>query len=232
MFLYAFRHAPHGAAAFVGHASAAPTDHWLNLATGSGGVAAVIGLVAGGFFTARYGRRASLSLSATATKRPDGGYVIAARPKIKAVGVFRVRLLKGNAGSTVMVAEVSNDEQGRLKKGTIYPATGFMGESFVEGGEVLATTALVSVPAPDSATTGWAVWVQLCVPNRFLRLGRVERWVDHLFPRQRWSGRVARWIIRKLPTRFSNRIRRLLRSPGSAWTDQVFVPVPRGEGQG
>ncbi|MGH9007426.1 MAG: hypothetical protein ACRDV6_06915, partial [Acidimicrobiales bacterium] len=79
-------------------------DHWLNILTGSGATAAVVGVVGGAAFAARYGRRASLTISATA-EPAKGGYLIIVRPCVKAVGIFRVKFTRGSAGSQVLVTE-------------------------------------------------------------------------------------------------------------------------------
>jgi hypothetical protein len=195
-----------------------PPDHWLNVVLALGALAAVAGVLVGAFFTALYGRRASVSLSATAAKTP-GGYVILARPSVKAVGVFRVRFLGGNEGSQVTVTEYYTDVAGNPIEAITYPRRNLFGEAFVDGGETLTTTTLVPVPNPAATVFGWAVWLEVRAPNRFL--GRL------------WIRAAGHWILRRRPVRFTRRhsprfLRRWLRRIFGdwSWTDQVFVPVP------
>ncbi len=152
-------------------------DHWLNVMTEVGATAGALGIAAGAFFAARYGRRASVSLEATVLPTP-AGFVIVARPSVKAVGIFRVRFVRGNSGSKVMVVEMYQDDKGEPHPALTYPRLNVFGEAFVDGGEELVTTTLIPVPVPPASVIGWAVWFEVHAPNRFLRL----RW---LTPRRR-----------------------------------------------
>src|ERR1700728_2570524 len=84
-------------------------DRWLSVMTGFGATTAGVGVLAGALLAWRYGRRASLSIKAKAHPVPGGSFLIAARPSVRAVGVFGVRFRATN-GSTVRVAEVWVDD--------------------------------------------------------------------------------------------------------------------------
>ena len=70
------RHRPYPFHLFYHHmlqaAPLAPPDHWVNVLTALGAGAAFVGFVLGAIFTGRYGRRASISLTAEAVPMPGG----------------------------------------------------------------------------------------------------------------------------------------------------------------
>ena len=74
-----------------------PPDHLLNFVLGGAAVLTILGVTVGGWFGLRYGRRASVSLTATVDER-EGGCLVVIRPSIKAVGILRVKFKKGAAG--------------------------------------------------------------------------------------------------------------------------------------
>jgi hypothetical protein len=206
-------------------AAAPPSDGWLNLWLGAAAIATLAGVVIGGIFTARYGRRASVSLTAAAEPVP-GGFLIIARPSVKAVGVFRIKFTKGEEGSQLLVSEtyVAADWQPTRVQPVV--VKDLFGDTFVEGGEELTTTTMVALPAPPGSVIGWTLWIQVCAPNRFLRLSWL-RWVLRRRPIAwvlRWT--TVRWMRERTPNWISNRVRRAFN--GWQWTDQVFVPLPEG----
>jgi hypothetical protein len=205
-------------------------DHWLNIVLGVAALLTIAGVLIGAFFTVRYGRRASVSLSAEAL-RTEVGFVIVARPSVKAVGVYRVKFVEGPAGSTAGVTEMYPDASGRLHEGMTYPVHDLFGDSFVDGGEELVTTTLVSVPSPAGSVIGWTVWVRFRAPNRILNLHRT-RWIVRHGP-VNWliqngptgwliHNGPAHWLIRSRPLRWARR--RVV--SGWSWADQVFISVP------
>ena len=172
--------------ALVHHAVNSPApDTWLNIMLGLAAIATTAGFAAGAIFTGRYGRRASVSISATATAVP-GGYLIVARPSVKAVGVFQVKFTKGEDGSQLQVAQVFIDGEWQPIRDPVERRNNLFGDAFVEGGEELVTTTLIPVPKPPGSVIGWLLWLQVCAPNRFLRLEWL-RWVLHRRP--------MRWVV-------------------------------------
>ncbi len=159
-------------------------DHWLNVVVGLGAISGLLAVAVGGFFTARYGRRGSVSISATYFESPQI-WAIIARPSIKGVGVFRIRI----GHSRVAVEVVRFDADGRfLSSGSPIVQEDIFAESFVEGGEELLTTVLVPVGEPDEYVQGWFARIQIRAQPRFLRgevLGRFRDrdsyWYDTVF---------------------------------------------------
>jgi hypothetical protein len=200
-------------------------DHWLNVILGLAAIATTLGFLAGGIFTARYGRRASVSISAEVSDVP-GGYLIVARPSVKAVGVFRVKFTKGEGGSQLQVTQVFVDAEWQPARVPEERRFDLFGDSFVEGGEELTTTTVIPVPKPPGSVVGWFLWLQVCAPNRFLRLDWL-RWVVHQVRPIRWASgtKLALFIRRNTPAPIRRRVRRALN--GWQWTDQVFVPIPK-----
>jgi hypothetical protein len=205
-------------------------DRWFNIVTGAGAAAGALGVVAGAFFAARYGRRASVSLTASVLPTPVG-FVIVARPSVKAVGIFRVRFVKGNSGSKVMVVEMYQDDQGEPQCAKTYPRLNIFGEAFVDGGEELVTTTLIPVPTPAASVIGWAVWFEVHAPNRFLRLRWLTRAVARKPVRWAWNQPPTQWLWLRVPQPWRKALRRVFLSEGWSWTDQVFLPLPKSNGE-
>ncbi len=207
-------------------AQAAPSDTWLNVVLGLATIATTVGFTAGAIFTARYGRRASVSITANVEPVP-GGYLITARPSVKAVGVFRVKFTRGDEGSQLQVDQVYIDAQWQSVRVPSERRSNLFGDSFVEGGEELLTTTVIPVPTPPGSVIGWFLWVQVCAPNRFLRLGWL-RWVLHRNPFKWVLARSSvRWLRTKTPASIRRRVRRAFN--GWQWTDQIFVSIPTKE---
>ena len=160
-------------------AHAGASDRWVNVMTGFGAAAAGAGVVAGGVLAARYGRRASVSISATAEPLPDGGFIVAARPIVRGVGIFRVKF-HGPNGALIRVREVylSTTDSG-MDQGEFWEQAAVFGEQYAEPNEELPTTVLFRLYKPDPAVVGWVVWVGIEAPTRFL--STTTSWADRIF---------------------------------------------------
>jgi hypothetical protein len=204
---------------------AAAPDHLFNIVTGVGAAAGALGVAAGAFFAARYGRRASVSLTASVLSTQKG-FVIVARPSVRAVGVFRVRFVQGT-GSKVIVFEMYQDDKGEPQPALSYPRLNVFGEAFVDGGEELVTTTLIPVPVPPASVIGWAVWFQVHAPNRFLRFRWLTRAIARRPVRWAWKRGPVQWLWHRVPKPCRKVLRRVFLGEGWSWTDQVFVPLPK-----
>lgn len=160
------------------HQAPASSDPWLNIVLGVAAVATTLGVFAGGYLAARYGRKASVSISAEA-HTIDGGVVIATRPVVRAVGLFRVKF-KDDAGAAVWLTEMYLDDQGGLSSGSKWKQDNIFGPSFVEGGEDLTSTVLFHQPEPKPRVVGWRVSIEITVANRLLP-GKGWSWADQVF---------------------------------------------------
>lgn len=149
-----------------------PSDHWLNFALGLGAISGLFAVLVGGFFTARYGRRGSVSISASILRTPRLSAIVA-RPSIKGVGVFRIRI----AYSRVVVETVRYDDEGRyLSSESPTVSENVFAESFVEGGEELLTTIVLPIREPDDGVLGWLTRIEIKARPRFLG-GRYLGWL-------------------------------------------------------
>jgi len=157
-----------------------PPDRWLNVMMGLGAVAAVLAFFGGAYLAARYGRRASVSISAVPHLIPDG-VVVATRPVVKAVGVLKVKF-HGPRGALVRVAEVylAPKEASGLKEGRHWEEVAVFGEQFAEAGEELATTTLFRLPPLPPSVIGWRVSVGIQAPTRWMP-GSSTSWTDRIF---------------------------------------------------
>jgi hypothetical protein len=160
------------------------SDRWLNFALGLAGIATAAGVAGGAYLAARYGRRASISIRATVEALDDGGVIIAARPVVKAVGLFRVNF-HGPRGALVRVREhllVDPDESPTgMKQGLYWELVAVFEEQFAEAGEELATTVLFRLPpARDRKVVGWIVAVAIESPTRWMP-GSSGAWGDKIF---------------------------------------------------
>jgi hypothetical protein len=163
------------------------SDHWLNVMTGLGAAAAVLAFLGGAYLAARYGRRASISIDADITELPDRSVLIAARPVVNAVGLFRVKF-HGPSGAVIRVREVYAVEPSvspkGLWEGEFRLAPAIFGDDdenqqFVESGEALKTTVLFRVLVPDGVI-GWMVAVSIKAPTRWMP-GSSGAWGDKIF---------------------------------------------------
>lgn len=157
-----------------------PSDTWLNVALGVAAIATVFGIGLTAVFGLRYGRKASVSIEARAQPTP-AGVMIVARPSITGVGVFKVKF-KETRGVVVSAAPIRGDDE------AITPVLEQAEESdslfekeFVEGGETLTTTTLLTLPTPTPGILGWVVWVVVQGRDRFIKFGRGWWWTDRTF---------------------------------------------------
>ena len=155
-----------------------PPDHWLNVVTGVGAIAATLGVAGGAILTFLYGRRGSASVSAVVHDTPYG-FIIAARPLVKAVGLFRVTFHKEN-GVVVRLTEVKVLEDGELGQGESWQHTKTFDQEYADPGEELTTTITFTPTKPEARVVGWLVYLQVRAPARFERL-RTSRWADQIF---------------------------------------------------
>jgi hypothetical protein len=158
-------------------------DRWLNLVLGLAAVATVAGVVGGAYLAAQYGRRASISIAATIVPLEVGGVVVAARPVVKAVGLFRVRF-HGPHGALVRVRELRLVDPSELptgmKEDRYWEAVGVFGDQFAEGGEELTTTVMFRLPSIPHQVVGWIVAVGIEAPTRWVPRSS-GAWGDKIF---------------------------------------------------
>jgi hypothetical protein len=189
------------------------SDHWLNAVLAVGAIAGALAVIVGAVFTTRYGRRASVSVSAWALKSGDSNGVVV-RPSVKAVGVFKVRF----EHSVVKVAEVQAQPDGTFHVDEAHEKRNpFDTDSvFVDGGEELQTSVVVNVFGPPTPSAiAWIARFEATAYPRFPRLfpwRPVVRGVASLPLPTRWK----RWLSETASRRYS-------------WSDEVFVPLPVDE---
>ncbi len=157
-----------------------PTDHWLNVVLGLGALATVLGATTGFVLAARYGRKASVHLSAEAVETARSGVLVRVRPSVSAVGIFRLRFRK-NRGAVVTTTEVWADDEGELHDGRFWDQDAIFGPSFVEGGETLTTTVVFPLGEPPARVVGWRVSIAIAVPRRRLIPHDSWTWADRVF---------------------------------------------------
>lgn len=155
--------------------------HWFIIVTSMGAVAATAGVVAGSVLAALYGRRASASLTATASTG-DLHVVLAARPVVRAVGIFRVKF-HPERGARVRVQEVYIDDSGDLKLAERRwdKTTGWERQQYVDAGEELTTTVVFRLPLPTLRVVGWQVFLNVDAPRRRTAPGATSAWSDQVF---------------------------------------------------
>jgi hypothetical protein len=142
--------------------------HWLTIVTGLGAVATAAGVAAGACLAMRYGRRASVSVSAKAYPTLTG-IVIATRPVVKAVGIFRVKF-HGPKGAVVKVTEIYINDSRELQDGLSRDRDAVFGTQFVEAGEELTTTSVFPPTSPSPRVIGF----QSPLPLQVVFLPRVD----------------------------------------------------------
>jgi hypothetical protein len=152
--------------------------HGLNILLGAGGAATAVGVIYGGVLAFLYGRRGSAVISAEAHNTWTG-FVLAARPILKAVGIFRVEFPE-RGSATVRVIELHLTTSGDIKEGRFWEHPAVFGHQFVEAGEELPTTVLFNLADPPSSVVGWTVFFTAEAPTRFRRL-RSGSWADQIF---------------------------------------------------
>jgi hypothetical protein len=203
----------------------APSDHWLNIVLGVAGILTGVAVVFGAAFTLRYGRVASVSVTAT-PKLIHEGILVVVRPSIKAAGVLAVKMFRGR-GSLVTVAEVIQAGNA-INLQTSIETENVFEDSFVVGGEELLTTTIVPMPRLSEALLGWSVELKVYAPNRILRFDLLGRFVRIRPMRWFWQttrvGRLVRSVGRLVTWRgLRQYLRNLIFVPPWVWNDQIFV---------
>jgi hypothetical protein len=159
---------------------APPPDRWVNVMTGVGAAVAATGILTGGVIAWLYGRKASVSITAKVHRTADG-VILATRPLIKAVGIFRVRF-QGPHGASVQVRELHLDDNALagLRLGDQWEQAAVFGEQHADGGEQLPTTVIFRIRNPAPTVVGWVVWVTVQAPTRWVP-NASESWADRIF---------------------------------------------------
>jgi hypothetical protein len=160
------------------HHTTPPSDTWLNIVLGAAAIATVLGFAGGLYLAVRYGRKLSVAISGETHPTPTG-VVIAARPSVRAVGVFRVHFNE-ERGAVIRATEVYINDDGDLTDGRYWERDDVFGASFVEGGEELTTTTLFQLPEPVSRLVGWRLSIEIRIRNRFIP-GSSWSWADQVF---------------------------------------------------
>lgn len=155
-----------------------PPDTWLNIVTGTGAILGSATVVAGGLLAFLFGRRASVSLSAEVYETPSG-FVVAARPTVKAVGIFRVSFGE-TRGTTVRLTEAYLDQDDLLQEGEYWELESAFGQQYVDPGEELTTSVVFQPVRPVESVVGWYVFLGISAPTRLGRL-RTAWWADQIF---------------------------------------------------
>ena len=151
--------------------------HWLTIVTGLASLATAAGVATGAVLAVLYGRKASVSVTACPHMTPSG-IVIAARPIVKAVGLFRVKF-HATKGVTVQLTEVYI-EGGELKEGRTWTKTGAFDQQYVDAGEELPTTVVFPPVSPPGSVIGWLVYLKIAAPTRLAKF-RSAWWRDQVF---------------------------------------------------
>ena len=137
--------------------------HGLNLVVGLGAFATFAGVVIGAVLAVLYGRTGSASVSASVHLTP-AGYVIAARPSVKAVGLFRVKFSE-KAGIVVRLVEIYVDND-QLKEGREWTDTSSFGHQYADAGEELLTTVVFGPVQAALTVVGWTVFFRAAATTR------------------------------------------------------------------
>ena len=151
--------------------------HGAAIVTGLGAFATAAGVAAGAVLALLYGRKGSASVSATAYQTTFG-VVVAARPCVKAVGLFRVTF-KRKEGVTLRLAEV-HMAGGELVEGRCWDSSGAFGQQYVDAGEELTTTVVFAPVTPTPSMVGWLVYLNAGAPSRLAKF-RTSWWADQVF---------------------------------------------------
>ena len=161
---------------------------WLSIVTGIGAIATTAGVATGAVLAALYGRRASVSVTASPHVTPSG-IIVTARPVVKAVGLFRVKF-HATEGVTVRLAEVYIDNS-ELKEGQFWSESRAFDQQYVDAGEELPTTVVFPPVNPSPSVIGWMVYLNVAAPTRLAKT-RSAYWADQVFvPRPDQAGAVA-----------------------------------------
>jgi hypothetical protein len=107
-----------------------------------------------------------------------GTLLMAARPSVRAVGVFRLAFADDESCS-ISVTEVWSTTDG-LVDGATWRSPAIFGTSVVEAGESIWTTVLFDLGPPADYLVGWRVVLDVALTRRF-RPGRDWVWDDRVF---------------------------------------------------
>ena len=156
-----------------------PPDHWLDIVTGIGAILGGSAGAGGAVLAFLFGRRASVSISADVHTTPRG-FVVSTRPKVRAVGIFRVGF-GDDRGVVVRLTEVGVDPDGDLQEtDNAWEHTGAFGQQYVDPGEELTTTVTFAPMNPEPSVIGWMVYLRISAPTRLARV-RTAWWVTQVF---------------------------------------------------
>lgn len=143
----------------------------------AGSTAAAAGVTAGGYAVLRYGRRASVSITAEAHV-VSSGFIVSTRPTVRAVGVFPVKF-RATDGVVVRLTEVYVAD-GELVESEIASDSGHFGEGYADPGEELTTTVTFGPIHPPDSVIGWQAFLRVAAPTRLEKF-RTWRWSDQVF---------------------------------------------------
>lgn len=126
---------------------------WVDASEAAGAVATALGLLGAVATAVFYGRKATANVAANAYLIDGGAVLLSTRPSVCAVGLFRLKFADED-GATIRATEMVQTESG-LRDGRHWDAAAVFGDSFVEGGEILATTVVfLLVPCPERSSAG------------------------------------------------------------------------------
>jgi hypothetical protein len=150
---------------------------WSEAFSAAGATAAVAATLVGAIVAVRYGRKATAQIEASVYEAA-GTILMAARPSVRAVGVFRLAFT-GDDSSIISVTEVWTTQDG-LVDGSTWRSPAVFGSSFVEAGESIWTTVVFDLGPPSEYLVGWRVVLDVALTRRFRR-GTDWVWDDRVF---------------------------------------------------
>jgi len=150
---------------------------WLDPFVAAGATATVVATAAAGGIALFRGRKGTVVLTADAYLLA-GRHVVAVRPSLHAVGVFRLNILQNDSAITVTEILGVPGIAG-LQEGRVWQTAAIFGDSFVDAGEGLSTSVVFDLGPPAPDVVGWRVSATVAV-SRFLRR-TVWTWDDRLF---------------------------------------------------
>jgi hypothetical protein len=148
---------------------------WSDAFSAAGATAAVIATVGGAVVAIRYGRKATAQIEASVYEAGNT-ILLAARPSVRAVGVFRLAFADD---CRTTVTEVWTTREG-LVQGRKWGSRAVFGPSFVEAGETIWTTVVFDLGPPSEYLVGWRAVFDVTVSRRFGRNGEWV-WNDRIF---------------------------------------------------
>jgi hypothetical protein len=149
---------------------------WVDGSEAIGAILTAAAVVAGAVFAVMYGRRATVTISAE-VHRSHGRVILAARPSVCAVGLFRLRFHEPEGAGVVVTEVIATDEPYVLADGRHWNAEFVFGPSFVEGGETLTTTVTFDLGPLPPNVAGWRVSLGIDVT----RILSDWSWADQVF---------------------------------------------------